>query len=90
MTTYKRIDAQTVEVSTTNTNQVTLMHCPQCGILCHFSDTPTTNRAIRAGDRICYGCQWANVALPGRKHEGMTWDQFCEKKTVLNQYQAGA
>jgi hypothetical protein len=87
-TTHRRIDAESVETTTTTTTTrtQTRAQCPQCGMFTHFTDHPTApgNRQQRSGETRCYGCQFANVSLSGRKHAGISFDEFMAMKNHVD------
>jgi hypothetical protein len=76
--TYKRIDANTVEVTHVSVSRFNrnVMACDQCGMFCTLTDNATVCRTMRAGETKCYGCQWANVSLSGRPYAGISFEDF--------------
>jgi hypothetical protein len=83
----ERIDDYTERLITCTEHVRSTKFCDQCGMACSITPHPRPNRAIASGADRCYGCQWANVALSGRKHEGMTFSEFAERKMYLAQLQ---
>ena len=88
-TTYRRIDEHTVEATTTYTQTQTRGRCSQCDMYTQFTDRPTApgNNQQRAGETRCYGCQWANVSLSGRKYAGISFDEFIARKNHVSTIQ---